>query len=415
MSFVQAASIASSATVNVLITPAITTTTGNAVVLNAAVDYNAAQNATPSDSNNNVWTAHPNNKVATGNTSTSVMGFSWYAKNITGGSGNTFTVTTTLTSASSLVVLEFFGRALDFPAAATSGVADTSATTAHNSGTITTPLTGCDLVSFHFTASTVSEVFNTGQIWFIPANATNPNGASYNPSFAQISNNVAQGSFADTWNTGDSTIGAGLCWALKPPSYTVIQSYQNSTSTGATSVSFTTGSPTGQGFTTGNTLLYVVKYSASAVQSALISDTLNNSWQQINSFFDGANNTGIAFGFAKNIVGGQDTVTFSLGGASFNFLGLYVVEVAGLSQTSPYTTGEFVVTKVVSPGNGANGVASQFTGNISKHPSMLFGFVIDATNSSGQVLSPGTNFNSLGGVWTFGLTQNSSLPEHTRI
>lgn len=409
MAFVQAISVASSAQVNVLTTPAITTTSGNFLAIGTSV-LNNGNNPVPSDSFTNVWTGHTSNPIVI--TGQNDKGYSWWAKNITGGSGHTFTITSSLTANSSIVVCEFSGRALDFPVAAQSGSFDTSAVNAHSLGSVTTPFAGCDLMAFNFTSSTSSESFNTGNIWGIPNNGSNPNGTLYQPSFAQVYSNAAQGTFTNTWQTSDTIFGGGFIYAIKPPSYTIIQQLQNSTGIGQSSVVVPSAGTVA--VTTGNLLLYVAKYSSASIQSVTITDTLNNTWQQINSYFDSANNTGIAFGFAKNIVGGQDAITMSLG-VSANFLGLYVLEVSGLSATNPFTTGEFVVNKVVSPGNGANGVASQFTGNISRRPALLFGFAIDATNTSGQILSPGTNFNSLTPIWTFGGGQNSSLPEHQRI
>jgi hypothetical protein len=400
MAFLQATSIATSATVNVLTTPGMTSNTGDFISIGTSI-LNTGGTANPSDSYNNVWTAHPLSPIVL--TGFNDKGYSWYAKNITGGTAHTFTITTTGISNSSIVVCEYTGRALDFPVAATGGGQDSTATSNH----------GCDLLSFNFTSSTVSENFNTGIIWFIPPNAQNNNGALYQPSFGQISNNVAQGTYSNTWVSSDSVVGGGFSYAIKPPSFTIIQQVQGSTGTGAVSLTLPTSSTVS--FTTGNLVLYIAKYTNSAIQNVTITDTLNNTWQQINSYFDASNNTGIAFGFANAIVGGQDNVNMTLAAGPYNYLALYLVEISGLSQTSPFVTGEFVINKVVSPGNGANGIATSFTGNIARRPALLFGFCLDATNTTGQVLSPGTNFNALPGVWTFGLSQNAALPEFQRI
>ena len=409
MAFVQAVSVASSALVTVLTTPAITTTTGNFLSIGTSV-LNNGNNPVPSDSYTNVWTGHNLNPIVISGQND--QGWSWYAKNITGGAGHTFTTTGTVASNSSIVVCEFSGRALDFPVAATDGSFDSVGHSPHSLGTVTTPFAGCDLLSFNFTSSTSSESFSTGGVWTIPANATNGSGNLYQPSFAQVYSNAAQGAFTNTWNSSDVVQGASFVYAIKQPSFTIIQQLQNIALTGQTTVVVPNSGS--KAVTTGNLLLYVAKYSNSSVQTVTITDTLNNSWQQVNSFFDGANNFGITFGFAKNIVGGQDAITMTVGTAS-NFLGLYVVEISGLSATNPFTTGEFVINKVISPGNGTNGVATQFTGNIARRPAMLFGFCVDSTNSAGQVLTAGTNFNSLGGVWVFGGSQSSSLPEYQRI
>jgi hypothetical protein len=409
MAFVQAVSAATSAFINILITPAITTTTGNFLTIGTSV-LNNGNSPVPSDAYNNVWTGHTSNPLVIPGQND--KGYSWWAKNITGGTSHTFTVSSTQTANSSIIVAEHSGRALDFPVAAQGGAVDSVATANHVTGSVTTPMSGCDLWAFNFTASTVSENYNTGLIWGIPNNASNGSVNLYQPSFGQLSNNISQNTWNNTWASSDSVQGGGFIYAIKPPSYTIIQTLQNSTGTGQTGVSVPAASTVA--VTTGNTLIYVAKYSSSSVQSVVITDTLNNAWQQINSYFDGSNNTGFTFGFAKNIVGGQTQFGMSMNGATANFLGLWVAEVSGLSA-NPFTTGEFVITKVVSPGNGANGVASQFTGNISRRPALLLGFCMDATNTGGQVLSPGTNFNALPGVWTFGLSQTAALPEHQRI
>src|SRR5581483_1330884 len=207
MAFVQAISVASSAQVNVLTTPAITTTTGNFLAVGTSV-LNNGNNPVPSDSYTNLWTAHTSNPIVI--TGQNDKGYSWWAKNIIGGSGHTFTITSSLTANSSIVVCEFSGRALDFPVAVQSGSTDTSAVSSHTNGSVTTPFAGCDLMAFNFTSSSASESFNTGLIWGIPNNASNPNGTLYQPSFAQVYSNAAQGTLANTWKTSDTVLGAGF-------------------------------------------------------------------------------------------------------------------------------------------------------------------------------------------------------------
>lgn len=409
MAFVQAVSIASSTSVSVLTTPAIITTTGNFLAIGTSV-LNNGNNPTPSDSYNNVWTGHGFNPITI--SAANDKGYSWWARNITGGAGHTFTVTSTAPANSSIVVTEFSGRAIDFPVASFGGGAESTSTASHTTGSLVTPFNGCDLLAFNFTNSAASESFNTATIWSIPSTGINGAGNLYQPSFVQIANNVAQGTYPNTWTSNDTVLGAGFIYAIKPPAYTIIQQLNNSTGTGQSTVSVP--SVGNVAVTTGNLLLYIAKYSSSTIQSVNITDTLNNSWQQINSYFDGSNNTGIVFGFAKNIVGGQTSIQMTVG-TTVNFLGLYVLEIAGLSASNPFTTGEFVINKLVAPGNGANSVATQLTGNIARRPAILFGFVMDATNTTGQSLTAGTNFNALPGVWTFGGTQNAALPEHQRI
>lgn len=413
MAFVQAVSVASSALVNVLTTPAITTTSGNFLTLGTHV-LNNGNNPVPADSYINVWTGHSLNPLVI--TGQNDKGYSWYAKNIVGGSGHTFTVTSSLTANSSITVCELSGRALDFPVAAQSGLSETAGTVSHTTGSVTTPFAGCDLVAYNFTNSTSSEFFNTGNIWGIPPNGASSSGNLYQPSFAQVYSNAAQGVFTNTWQTtGETTIGAGFIYAVKQPSFTFIQQLAGTTGAAATTASSLTLPVVGTvTFTTGNLVLYIAKYGASSVQTVNITDTLNNSWQQINSYYDPVGSVGINFGFAKNIVGGQDNVTVTLG-TTQNLIGLYLIEISGLSLTSPFTPGEFVINKIVSPGNGANGIASAFTGSIARRPALLFGFCLDATNTAGQLLSVGTNFNPLTGVWAFGSGQNSALPEYQRI
>lgn len=410
MAFVQAVSVATSALVNVLTTPAITTTTGNFLTVGTSV-LNNGNNPTPSDAYLNVWTGHTLNPLVIPGQND--KGYSWYAKNITGGTGHTFTITSTLTANSSITVCELSGRALDFPVAVQSGAAETVAGNSHSTGSVLTPFAGCDLVAFNFTSSTVSEAFNTGNVWFIPANAQNQSGNLYQPSFAQQFSNAAQGTFINTWQTGDSTIGAGFIYAVKPPSFTFIQQMSN-TSGLATASTISLPDSSTIAVTTGNLLLYVAKYTAASIQTVTITDLLNNTWQSVANYYDPVGGIGISFGFAKNIVGGQDQVTVTLGTTQTS-VAFYFAEFAGLSATSPFTTGEFVINKVVSPGNGANGVATQLTGSIARRPALLFGFCFDATNTTGQVMTPGTNFNALPGVWILGGSQVSTLPEYERI
>lgn len=409
MAFVQSISVATSATVTSLSTSAITTNSGDTLIAGLAAFF-ATSSATVTDTYGNIWLPHPLNPLKSGATGVAV--YAWYAKNIVGGPGHSITFNVNPTGLISAIVHEFSGRALDFPATDAEGAVDSAAGTSHNVGTVTTPQSGCDVFAFmsNNTASS-NESVTAGSGWTIPANSSNLNGSSYRVSMAMYQQNVAQGQYSGLFSTGDTTQCTGLMFALKQPSYTFIQ--QSSVSSAPTVSTVTTPSTGTVTFTTGNTVIYVAKYSATSLQSVNITDTLNNTWQQITSYYDPVGGIGIAFGFSANIVGGQDNVVLTLG-TSQTLVSLYVAEFSGLSPT-PFTPGEFVINKVVAPGNGANGIASSFTGSIARRPALLFGFCLDATNSVGQVLSPGTTFNALAPSWAFGSGQFTSLPEHQRV
>lgn len=409
MSFVQSINAASSSSVSALSTSGITTFSGDILIAVLAA-FSTTVTATITDTYGNTWLPHPLSPLKTATTGVGI--YAWYAKNVVGGAGHSFTYTVSAAGQVSAIVHEYSGRALDFPMTDSEGIADASPVTAHNVGTLTTPQSGCDLFACmsNNTASS-NESITPGTGWTIPANSSNLVGTSFRVSMAMYQQNVIQGQYQGTFTTGDSVQCTGLMFAIKQPSYTFIQ--QSSTSSAA-SVSTLMVPATGTiTFTTGNTLIYAIKYAASSIQSITINDTLNNTWQQISNYFDAATGVGLSFGFASNIVGGQDNVNLVLGTAQ-TMVGLYVAEVAGLA-TSPFTQGEFVINKVVSPGNGANGIASSFTSSIAKRPALLFGFCFDLTNTAGQTLTPGSNFNALSPVWAMGSGQFTSLPEHKRI
>lgn len=409
MAFVQSISAATSAAVSTLSTSAITTNSGDTLIACMA-GFSTTVSASVSDTFGNIWTPHPLSPIKTAATGVGV--YAWYAKNIAGGPGHIITFSVSPANFISVVVHEFSGRALDFPATDSEGIADPAPTTSHNIGTLTTPQNGCDLFAFmsNNSAST-SESVTPGTGWVVPGNSGNLNGTLSRVSLGMYQQNVARGQYSGLFATGDNVQCSGLMFALKQPSYTFIQ--QSSVSSAPTVSTLTTPAAGTITFTTGNTVIYVAKYSATSLQSVGITDSLNNTWQQITSYYDPVGGVGISFGFSANIVGGADNVVLTLG-TTQTLVSLYVAEFSGLSAT-PFTPGEFVINKVVSPGNGANGIASSFTGSIARRPALLFGFCLDFTNSVGQVLSPGTTFNALAPSWAFGSGQFTSLPEHQRV
>lgn len=409
MSFVQSISAATSAAVSTLSTAAITTNSGD-ILIAALAAFSTTTAASVTDTYGNTWLPHPLSPILTAQTGVGV--FAWYAKNISGGSGHMVTFSVSPANFISCVVHEFSGRALDFPAVDAQGAVDSTTTTAHNIGTVTVPQNGCDLFAFMSNNSaSSSESVTPGTGWVVPGNSGNLNGTISRISLGMYQQNVARGQYSGLFATGDPIQATGLMFALKQPSYTFIQ--QSSVSSGPTVSTLTTPAAGTVTFTTGNTVVYVAKYSATSLQSVNITDTLNNTWQQVTSYYDPVGGVGISFGFAANIVGGTDNVVLTLG-TSQTLVSLYVAEFSGLSST-PFTPGEFVINKVVAPGNGTNGIASSFTGSIARRPALLFGFCLDVTNSVGQVLSAGTTFNALAPSWAFGSGQFTSLPEHQRI
>jgi hypothetical protein len=191
---------------------------------------------------------------------------------------------------------------------------------------------------------------------------------------------------------------------------------QTSVSNAAAANSCTAGIQPEPTFTAGNMLVYVAKYTFPSQLPTMVTDSLGNIFTPVINFYDSSGNSGIQAGYAQNITGGPDNITAQFGASSPTFNALYVAEFSGLDTLKPYTFGEMSLQKNASPGTTPNAITSGVTPTLSRTPALLFGFGIDSTGTTGAVISGGSGFNQLPGVWLFGSgTTISSLPEHMRL
>lgn len=220
MAFVQAINAATaSGSVTSITTAGITTTSGNLLVLVGAVGSVTIN--TPTDSKGNTWTPHPNNPQANGGAD--IKASSWYAKNITGGAGHTFTLNLTGGDFPSMVVLELSGRHTVSPVDVTDHGGDSSQVTSHTLGSLVTTVAGDDLVfvsADSLPSGTASYTAGTG--WTVPTNGFNPNTNNYACTVTEYQANKAIGTYAGTLTTGAASELAALLWAFKPAGGAVV-------------------------------------------------------------------------------------------------------------------------------------------------------------------------------------------------
>lgn len=212
MAFVQATHASSGTGVTSLATPAITTTGGNLICRGSNTDQTVSS---VTDSKTNTWTPHGSNPVTAG---AFANGYQWYAKNITGGASHTFTDNYGSSSFPSFVVAEFSGCDTTAPLDTSGSAAESSATTNHSAGSVTTGTTGCDICAFNADDTGAAEGFTAGSGWTIPTNGTNTDGTSYVTSMLQYMENKAIGTYTNTATTTQSDKFAGLLMAFKPAS-----------------------------------------------------------------------------------------------------------------------------------------------------------------------------------------------------
>ena len=185
---------------------------------------------------------------------------------------------------------------------------------------------------------------------------------------------------------------------------------------GSANVAGNTIAPTtGITATSGNLLLSLTKYSFSSAISTTLSDSLSNNWTKVGDFFDAATNFGISGFISPNITGGADTFSAQFASQLPTFRGIWVSEISGLDKVAPFTNNEESIIKVVSPGTAVDAIKAPLSTGIGRQPSLVFGFCLDGTNTTGQVMTAGTGFTALPGVWLFGSGQPTGLPEHKRV
>lgn len=195
--------------------------------------------------------------------------------------------------------------------------------------------------------------------------------------------------------------------------YAFVQQTENSGSgTGVTTFS---AAPFGSNPTAANLFWYVIYYNAATEQTAAFADTLTNSPTEIGHLFDAPSQTGVRWGYVKNILGGSaDTPKANFGG-TVTFPAIYVAEYSGLDTTAPFTTGEFSENPQSAPGSGSNNLTSGNTPTLAAQPALQVGFSVDNTNPNGA--TAGSAFTARTGVWTFGGTLGADLgiPEDRRL
>jgi hypothetical protein len=206
--------------VSVLTSAGITTSNSQLIVLGIEVAATAQTVGSVADFYGNTWIAGPTLVSSPG------VIYSYYAQNIVGGAGHTFTVniaggTANLSFVAATATGCALSSALDQSAtwANTGFFNDHPHTAASFTGTaaVTTGFDG--EIVFAFNASVganAADTFTAGSGWTIPTNGQNPgNGASYSPSMLQYQANVSIGAYTDNYSTVNFVRAAGLLMSFK--------------------------------------------------------------------------------------------------------------------------------------------------------------------------------------------------------
>lgn len=210
MAFVQAQNKQAVPSALTVVTPTMTTTTGNLVVVTATTA--APHTLAITDSKSNTWTAHPNSPQTVGGAQKI---YAWYSILTTGGASHTFTATTNVSDNNSIIAAEFSGLASSTPVDASNFAVDGSSVTSHSNGTLTSLTAGDDIVGVATAVEGTTAVFTAGTNWTIPTNGSNPDGNSYYVGLLQYQTNKATASYTNAWTSNHSVTGTGMIWAFK--------------------------------------------------------------------------------------------------------------------------------------------------------------------------------------------------------
>jgi hypothetical protein len=188
-------------------TPSVTSTSGDSVCMGC---FNAgAYTLTPSDSNSNTWGPNSANPQII---SSFIWSQAYLAENITGGSGQTYKISSSTTDILALIVSEFSGRA-------TTGQPDAQGGTTNSSGsaTCTGPALVCAASDDVWMLGCIPQGHTTvtvtaGSGYTIPTNGNLM--TDYNCSFVEYQNAVGAGTVTPTATFASSQLYTTLAYGL---------------------------------------------------------------------------------------------------------------------------------------------------------------------------------------------------------
>lgn len=153
--------------------------------------------------------------------------------------------------------------------------------------------------------------------------------------------------------------------------------------------------------TAGNLIFYCASYDAGsgAEPTFAITDTLNNTYIKISSVWNAVTGCKSEIGYAKNIIGGTNALTLTVGGGANCYKGIAGWEWSGLDTIAPFTAGEFAEASQT-----ATALSSGNTPTLATQPAIVMGFstikhALVGTNN----LAAGSGYTSQGAnFWDYG-------------
>jgi hypothetical protein len=209
MAFVQAVQAFATTSVTTLTTASITTTTGNSFVFGVTTGANAVTSV--SDNKSNTWTPFSGNAITIvdpSGTSQQKVNL-WTAPITSGGSGHTFTATTTAATTTAMIIAEFSGRNNANLVNAYAFGIDANTGTSHNLAGINNWPAGSDICTFigdYYPSGTETQTATGG--WTIPTNGSIINSSTWN-AFLMYQASVSVGNYRVTATSGLSTAQYG--------------------------------------------------------------------------------------------------------------------------------------------------------------------------------------------------------------
>lgn len=217
--FATAARVGSPGTAVNSLTSAGVTSSGNFLCIAAAFSFALTPN-TPTDSNANTRTAHPNNGQAIAGTAAKL--YVWYALAATVGASHTFTcsLSAAATDAFSFAVIGLSSRAAASAVVSTAASAEATGVTSHTgAATGTLADVGDDVISAmgdnnYFTAGN-NDTWTAGAGWTLNANAYTSDGRFQVLAGMQYAENVSSPGITSAFTSTSATRAAFLIMAVK--------------------------------------------------------------------------------------------------------------------------------------------------------------------------------------------------------
>jgi hypothetical protein len=359
------------------------TTTGNLLVASVAISgVNSVSGIT--DSQSNTWTKI----TGTSNTTDASTLELWYAKNITGGTTPTVTVSPTAGAFAQwgVVIREFSGLDKASPLDQSGYAPLDSYVEAQDSPTTSTTAVANELVIGATVGNNHAATFTSAGTGFGATILQATPSIDFLASANHYKIVASTGTYTSSMTSDQYMTGGAAIATFKAATINFVQSRVGGYTTGNNS-SFTLA-PTTANITLGNTLILGVWFNNNTTHPPTVSDSAGNTWTLATNLVSGA--YGVALYYAPITAGGGTkptiTVTFFTANSD-NGTGL-LYEYAGLSATplDVFASGNQTgVTAIVSPSTATTAQASE----------LVVGVTIARASSGTETLTAGSGFGNL--------------------